>query len=57
LLERAAIGVPVVIRKYDENQFGVSYVDEKTTDKMGRIMIFKNYKETKKRIYKLTYSW
>ena len=51
----AAIGVPVVLEKYDETTKIWSYVDEKTTDKNGRIIDFLNYKETKKGIYKLRF--
>ncbi|RBN51821.1 hydroxyisourate hydrolase [Flavobacterium psychrolimnae] len=51
----AAIGVPVVLEKYDETTKIWSYVDEKITDKNGRITDFLNYKETKKGIYKLRF--
>jgi 5-hydroxyisourate hydrolase len=51
----AAIGVPVVLEKYDETTKIWSYVDEKITDKNGRIIDFLNYKETKKGIYKLRF--
>lgn len=51
----AAIGVPVILEKYDETTKIWSYVDEKTTDKNGRIIDFLNYKETKKGIYKLRF--
>lgn len=51
----AAIGIPVVLEKYDETTKIWSYVDEKTTDKNGRITDFLNYKETKKGIYKLRF--
>lgn len=51
----AAIGIPVVLEKYDETTKIWSYVDEKTTDKNGRIIDFLNYKETKKGIYKLRF--
>jgi 5-hydroxyisourate hydrolase len=51
----AAIGVPVVLEKYDETTKIWSYLDEKTTDKNGRITDFLNYKETKKGIYKLRF--
>ncbi|MDD2674593.1 MAG: hydroxyisourate hydrolase [Flavobacterium sp.] len=51
----AAIGVPVVLEKYDETTKIWLYVDEKTTDKNGRIIDFLNYKETKKGIYKLRF--
>ena len=51
----AAIGVPVILEKYDETTKIWSYVDEKITDKNGRIIDFLNYKETKKGIYKLRF--
>lgn len=51
----AAINVPVVLEKYDETTKIWSYVDEKITDKNGRITDFLNYKETKKGIYKLRF--
>ena len=51
----AAIGVQVVLEKYDETTKIWSYVDEKITDKNGRITDFLNYKETKKGIYKLRF--
>jgi 5-hydroxyisourate hydrolase len=51
----AAIGVPVVLEKYDETTKIWLYVDEKTTDKNGRIIDFLNYKETKTGIYKLRF--
>ena len=51
----AAIGVLVVLEKYDETTKIWSYVDEKITDKNGRITDFLNYKETKKGIYKLRF--
>lgn len=51
----AAIGVPVVLEKYDETTKIWSYVDEKITDKNGRIIDFLNYKEIKKGIYKLRF--
>lgn len=51
----AAIGVPVTLEKYDESTKIWSFVDEKTTDKNGRIIDFLNYKEAKNGIYKLRF--
>jgi 5-hydroxyisourate hydrolase len=51
----AAIGVPVVLEKYDETTKIWSYVDEKITDKNGRITDFLNYKDSKSGIYKLRF--
>jgi 5-hydroxyisourate hydrolase len=50
-----ASGVPVILEKYDETTKIWSYVDEKTTDKNGRITDFLNYKDTKNGIYKLRF--
>ena len=51
----AATGVSVTLEKFDETSKTWSYVDEKTTDKNGRITDFLNYKETKIGIYKLRF--
>ena len=51
----AACGVPVTLENYDETTKIWSFVDEKTTDKNGRITDFLNYKDAKKGIYKLRF--
>ncbi|TDE07740.1 hydroxyisourate hydrolase [Flavobacterium sandaracinum] len=51
----AAIGVPVILEKYDESTKIWSFVEEKITDKNGRITDFLNYKESKNGIYKLRF--
>lgn len=51
----AAIGVPITLEKYDESTKIWSFVDEKSTDKNGRITDFLNYKEAKNGIYKLRF--
>lgn len=50
-----ASGVPVTLEKFDESTKIWSYIDEKTTDKNGRIIDFLNYKDTKNGIYKLRF--
>lgn len=50
-----ASGVPVTLEKFDETTKIWSYIDEKTTDKNGRIIDFLNYKDTKNGIYKLRF--
>lgn len=50
-----ASGVPVTLEKFDETTKIWSYMDEKTTDKNGRIIDFLNYKDTKNGIYKLRF--
>ncbi len=50
-----ASGVPVILEKFDETTKIWSFVDEKTTDKNGRITDFMNYKNAKNGIYKLRF--
>lgn len=50
-----AIGVPIRLEKYNEQTKSWTFVDEKITDKSGRISDFLNADKSNKGIYKLTY--
>jgi 5-hydroxyisourate hydrolase len=50
-----AVGVTVVLEKYDEPTKVWSYVTDKITDKNGRITDFLPYKESNNGIYKLRF--
>jgi 5-hydroxyisourate hydrolase len=50
-----ASDVTVILEKFDETTKIWSFVDEKTTDKNGRITDFMNYKDAKNGIYKLRF--
>ena len=50
-----AVGVPVLLEKYDEPTKVWSYVTEKITDKNGRITDFLPNKESNNGIYKLRF--
>ncbi|WP_238395748.1 hydroxyisourate hydrolase [Pontibacter pudoricolor] len=52
---KPATGVTIRLEKYNEQTKKWAYVDEKVTDKNGRISDFLNSKKSNTGIYKLTY--